>query len=449
MKYPKYEQYKDSGSKYINELPDYWTTSAIKYLVCTPITDGPHETPDFLEDGIPFISAEAIENGRINFNKKRDCISEEQHKIYSKKYKPQRNDVYVVKSGSTTGKVAIVDTDEEFNIWSPLAAIRVNPEKNDPYFLFYALCSDLFQKQVSLFWSFGTQPNIGMSVLQKLKIPIPSLQEQQSIANFLDKETSRLDALIAKKQQLIESLKEKRIAIISQAVTKGLNPDVKMKDSGIEWLGEVPKHWEVKKLKYNVSKVGSGVTPEGGATIYEDEGIPLIRSQNVYSNGLKIDDVVYISEEIHNNMNNSKVKKGDILLNITGASLGRCFYMDDTFTEANVNQHVCIIRPILNKLATKHLHLLLISEAGQEQIWNNQTGSGREGLNFVSIKNFSFAYPPTIEEQEEIIDDVAQKTNKIDLLFAKTEEAITKLQEYKTALISAAVTGKIKIPEQA
>ena len=146
-----------------------------------------------------------------------------------------------------------------------------------------------------------------------------------------------------------------------------------MKDSGIDWLGEIPEHWEVKKLKYFVSKIGSGVTPKGGANIYQSSGIPFLRSQNIHFEGLMLDDIVYISTIIHNRMNNSKVNVNDVLLNITGASIGRCYFIDETLKEANVNQHVCIIRPDTNIIQTIFLYYILRSSLGQRQIRIEQT----------------------------------------------------------------------------
>ncbi|HCE57062.1 MAG TPA: restriction endonuclease subunit S [Prolixibacteraceae bacterium] len=441
MKYPKYERYKDSGSKYINELPDYWITSAIKYLVSTPITDGPHETPDFLEDGIPFISAEAIENGRINFNKKRDCISEEQHKIYSKKYKPQRNDVYVVKSGSTTGKVAIVDTDEEFNIWSPLAAIRVNPEENDPYFLFYALSSDLFQKQVSLFWSFGTQPNIGMSVLQKLKIPTPPLKEQQSIANFLDKETTRLDALIAKKQQLIETLKEKRIAVISHAVTKGLNPEVPTKESGIEWLDLIPKDWKEKPLKF-VCTLNDETLPETTDPEYE---IKYVDIGSIDQNKGIIKKEPYIFDEAPSRARR-KVIHGDIIVSTVRTYLRAIAPVINPEENLIVSTGFAVIRP--RRIASDYLSFLLRSKYFVEKVVSLSVGVSYPAINASVLGSIKIPIPSE-DEQRQISTYLYQETQNIDNLIGLTEKHIDKLIEYKTALISAAVTGKIKVPEQA
>ena len=160
----------------------------MKYLLdvlSQPITDGPHETPSFYEDGIPFISADAIVDNKINFSRKRGYISEEYDLLCQKKYKPQLNDIYLVKSGSTTGKVAIVKTEERFNIWSPLAAIRVN-KKNHPYFVYYMLQTKKVQDQVKLKSSQGSQPNLSMRVLEKFTIPIPPLSEQQRIVSILD-----------------------------------------------------------------------------------------------------------------------------------------------------------------------------------------------------------------------------------------------------------------------
>lgn len=203
-------------------------------------------------------------------------------------------------------------------------------------------------------------------------------------------------------------------------------------------LNEVPEHWELRRMKFNVSKVGSGITPKGGAESYEAEGIPLLRSQNVHFNGLRLDDVVFIDEETHAQMGNSQVLPGDVLLNITGASIGRCFYVDESLGHANVNQHVCIIRPEPG-LLTRFLFYVLSSELGQQQIKIEQGGSGREGLNFVSLKNFSIPFLPK-ENQQKIANFLDWKTGQIDALIAKKKLLIEKLQEQRSAVITQSVT---------
>ena len=171
-----------------------------------PITDGPHESPKFYDEGIPFISADAIVNNKIDFKRKRGYISEEYDMQCRKKYKPQLHDIYMVKSGSTTGKVAIVKTDKRFNIWSPLAAIRVN-SKNDPMFIFYSLQIKNIQDQVKLKCSKGSQPNLSMRVLEKFSLPIPPLSEQQRIVSILDTfeaSISNLEAQLVQRQKQYE-----------------------------------------------------------------------------------------------------------------------------------------------------------------------------------------------------------------------------------------------------
>lgn len=218
--YRAYPAYKDSGIEWIGQVPEHWAIPALKFLLSTPITDGPHETPVPAEpqDGIVFISAEAVSSGRINFSKAWGYISRADHKRYSRKYKPQQGDIYMVKSGATTGITAMVEDNREFNIWSPLAAIRANSE-TAPKFLLYALRSTEFQAGVALNWSYGTQQNIGMNVLENLPLPIPPYKEQATIAATLERETARIDALIGKAEQSITLLKERRSAFITAAVT--------------------------------------------------------------------------------------------------------------------------------------------------------------------------------------------------------------------------------------
>jgi len=207
------------GNRWIDRYPNTWVGLPLKRWVSKKITDGPHETPEFLQEGIPFVSAEAVYNGRINFESKRAYISVEDHKRYSQKLKPQRNDIFMVKSGATTGKLAIVETDIEFNVWSPMTLIRVDGKKITPQFMFHVLNSDYIQNQVKQLWTQGTQPNISMGEVENIFVIAPSVEEQEKNVVYLDQETKQLDDLKAKVVTAIERLREYRSALISSAVT--------------------------------------------------------------------------------------------------------------------------------------------------------------------------------------------------------------------------------------
>jgi hypothetical protein len=211
------------------------------------------------------------------------------------------------------------------------------------------------------------------------------------------------------------------------------------KDSGVEWMGEIPAHWEVKRIKYVATKIGSGKTPSGGAEVYLNEGIMLVRSQNVHFGGLRLDDVAYIDEATDREMATTRVLENDVLLNITGASLGRCCLARLASRRANVNQHVCIIRPRLTQFDPSALTSALASDALQAQIFNNENGISRDALNFVQIGNFAVC-KATLEEQRAITAFLDRETARIDGLVAKKERLIELLQEKRTALITRAVT---------
>jgi type I restriction enzyme S subunit len=210
---------KDSGVEWLGKVPARWAVLPLKRVVGMKITDGPHETPEILDDGIPFISAEAIKNEKIDFELRRGYISYELHQIFSEKCKPKKNDIFFVKSGATTGNIAMVEVDLEFSIWSPLAVIRADNNRSHHKFLFYSLLSKLFRDQVEVSWSYGTQQNIGMGVIENLLISLPPYSMQKDIADFLDRETVRIGFIIAKTTESIEKLKEYRSALISAAVT--------------------------------------------------------------------------------------------------------------------------------------------------------------------------------------------------------------------------------------
>ncbi|HHY0514653.1 TPA: restriction endonuclease subunit S [Vibrio parahaemolyticus] len=209
---------KDSGVEWLGEVPEHWDVPRIKQIVDTPVTDGPHETPTFVDSGVPFISAEAVSKGVVDFSRIRGFITEQQNAIYSAKYAPKTYDIYMVKSGATTGVTAIVETNKTFNIWSPLAVIRCKGSYH-PYFVLNFMRSHEFLKAVELNWSFGTQQNIGMGVIENLHVACPPKDEAIQIANFLQNKMARFEKLISKATKQVDLMKERKTALISAAVT--------------------------------------------------------------------------------------------------------------------------------------------------------------------------------------------------------------------------------------
>ncbi len=212
---------KNSGIEWIGEIPEDWSIGKTLYALSMPITDGPHETPQLFDEGIPFVSAEAVScgNGSIDFNHVRGYISEDYYRECCKKYVPHINDIYMIKSGATTGKVAIVETDIKFTIWSPLAVFRCDESRMFYRYLFYFLQSDAYQKQVQDGWTYGTQQNIGMRTLEKLFVCFPPIEEQREIARFLDEKIIQVDTFVDKVEQNISKLKDYKKSILYEVVT--------------------------------------------------------------------------------------------------------------------------------------------------------------------------------------------------------------------------------------
>lgn len=212
---------KDSGIQWIASCPKHWSIKKTLYTLKMPITDGPHTTPSLYDTGVPFVSAEAVSigNGHIDFEHIRGYISEEFYNVCCLKYIPMINDIYMIKSGATTGKVAIVETNDKFTIWSPLAVFRTNENVMNYKFLFYSLQSDYYQKQVENGWTYGTQQNIGMRTLEKLKVCVPPINEQKEIVNYLDGICKEVDGTISDKKKQLEMLSDYKESLIYEYVT--------------------------------------------------------------------------------------------------------------------------------------------------------------------------------------------------------------------------------------
>jgi len=430
----RYPVYKDSGVEWLGEIPEQWEVIKIKWLVAIKITDGPHETPIFSETGYPFISAEAIQNNKIDFNRRRGNIDKELHRHYCKKCKPLKDDILMCKSGSTTGKVAIVDTDIEFSIWSPLALIRANKIIIIPKFLFYSMLEQSFQEQVQLSWSFGTQPNIGMGIIENLYLIVPPPEEQKAIAYFLDHKLEQIEQYIRNKQRLIELLNEQKTAIINRAVTKGINPNAPMKHSGIEWLGEIPAHWELKRAKYYLYEVDerSQTGTEELLSVSHITGVTPRSEKNI----------TMFQAESYEGYKTCKI--GDIVCNIMWAWMG-------ALGISNYSGIVSSSYGVYRQITSENFSSAYLDYLIRTHTYIYEYNCRSKGIRLSRLRMYTEDFfdilliKPPKEEQQKILNYIEIESDKIALAIAQIEKEIELIQEYRTTLISDAVTGKIDV----
>lgn len=265
--------------------------------------------------------------------------------------------------------------------------------------------------------------NISKETFFNVEIPTPSLSEQQKIANCLES----ADALITAQRQKVEALRAHKKGLMQQLFPQEGETQPRLRFPEFEGMGE----WGYSELGPKTEKIGSGITPSGGDKNYKLSGRPFVRSQNVGWGELLLDDVAFIDEETHNSFASTEIRLGDVLLNITGASIGRSAVADRRIVGGNVNQHVCIIRVKQGQLDRVYLNQFLISDIGQKQIYSFQAGGNRQGLNFAQIRTFLIPLPPGIEEQRRIADCL---TSLDDLIAAETRK-LDKLKTHKKGLM--------------
>jgi|LSQX01.1.fsa_nt_gb type I restriction enzyme S subunit len=443
-KYQAYPEYKDSGVEWLGEIPSNWEAVPLKFMCKNFVKDGPHETPEFIDSGIPFLSVDGIQDGKLVFEGCR-FISLADHEYYSLKCKPAKGDVLLGKAASV-GKVAYVDTDVEFNVWSPLAVITPKTPVFGRY-IYYCLQSVELQAQCEVYSNANTQKNLGMNTIDNLDFPYPTSIEALKITKFLDHETAKIELLIKKQQQLVEFLKEKRQALISSAVTKGLELNVQMKNTNINWLGKLPEHWRVNKLR-NLFTLGTGLSITRANLT--DEGVPCVSYGEVHSiYGFELDpekdSLQCVDEKYLQTAPRALLNKGDFIFADTSEDLKGSGNFTHLVSDGKVfaGYHTIIVRPLDNAVSRFYAYLF------ESDVFRSQIQLAVKGVKVYSItqailKNATVWLPPK-EEKLEIANYLDEQTAKIDTLIQKAESAITLMQERRTALISAAVTGKIDV----
>ena len=438
-KHKPYPAYKPSGVEWLREIPAHWEIKRLKYVAA--LNPSASELRKLEPDTeVSFVPMESVgENGGLDLSVTKDLSDVAGVYTYF-----GDGDVVVAKitpcfengKGSLAGElvngIAFGTTE--------LHVMRCRPEL-DKQFAFYLTLADAFRKlgEAEMYGA-GGQKRVPESFIANLKHPLPPLPEQQAIATFLDWETARIDALVAKKDRLIELLQEKRTALITRAATRGLDPKVPVKSSGVEWLGEIPGHWEVKRLKYIADLInGAAFKPAEWGT----EGTPIIRIQNLNGG----DEFNHTTRKLPMEF---IAQKGDLLFGWSG-NRGTSFGPFRWWREGEyyVNQHIFRVLPLnvrnvnrewfywVLKAVTFHVERQAHGIIGMVHVTRDKLGA------------IYIPFLPNVEEQQSIAAYLERETTKLDSLIAKVREAIECLRELRTALISAAVTGRIDVREEA
>ncbi|MHA7809675.1 MAG: restriction endonuclease subunit S domain-containing protein [Marinobacter adhaerens] len=445
MTFPRYPEYKDSGVNWLEQVPVHWEVFSLKRSVvgCTNGIWG--NEPDG-ENDVAVIRVADFERNNLRVGLEKLTYRSVTPNEYSSRAL-KKGDLLIEKSGGgekTLVGCVVLYTHEFKSVTSNFVA-RMRPlGEFDSNFLCYCFDS-LYQGRVNypaIKQTTGIQ-NLDSEAYLQERFCFPALAEQVQIARFLNHETAKIDALIQEQERLIELLQEKRQAVISHSVTKGLDPGVPMKNSGVDWLGRVPTHWDVIALKYLVSEKVAG--PYGASltkSMYSSEGYRVFGQQQVISDDFTLGDY-YIPEEKYEEMQRYTVYPGDILITVMG-TVGKVSVVPDNVEPGIINPRLVRYRFNPRLVAPGYVKALLLSLPFQGRLKEAAQGSTMDGLNMGILGDLPILVP-TIEVQEEIARAVEVHKSRFDSALASSQELIQLLKERRSALISAAVTGKIDV----
>ena len=437
----KYDNYKDSGIEWLGIIPAHWNVTKLKFIgdAIGGLTYSPNDVVEDETKGKLVLRSSNIQKGKLSLL----------DNVYvnvdiSEKLTLKIGDILICsRNGSQhlIGKNICIDERTEGNTFGAFMMIF---RSSNYRFLNHFFNSPIFTSQSGLFLT-ATINQLTSGTLNNFYIAIPeSIEEQTAIANYLDHKTTKIEQLITQKEQLIALLQEERTAIINQAITKGLDPTVKMMKIQEDGLNEIPLHWSLRKFKHLAPILTCGVasTPE-----YVDAsvGIPFLSAQNVKNNKMKLDKYKFISMELHQNLTkNRKPQNGDILVTRVGAGIGDACIVECNF-EFSIYVSLTHIR-VDDKLVSNKFIMYFFS-TDYCKFLNNQgtvTGGGVGNLNVNNVERYKVPLP-SLDEQNKVVEFIEVEQERINTIISKSKQEIELLKEYKTALISEVVTGKMDV----
>ncbi|MGU5638239.1 restriction endonuclease subunit S [Aeromonas veronii] len=441
-KYQPYPEYKVSGVEWIGDVPQSWEATKVKrWLLESPCYGVLKPDKYDGDDAVPLIRIMDVKaDGTVAELETLESISPSLSIEYQRTL-IRKGDLIVSVVGTLGRSFICDDAHERMNLSRALTRLQVCDLSTAKY-LQYVINSKVFEDYVGVTCTGAAQKVLNLEDVSNWFVPSPPLVHRSTIVAFLDYETARLDRLIAQQQRLIELLKEKRQAVISHAVTKGLNPNAPMKDSGVEWLGQVPEHWLSNRVGW-CCQVGNGCTPSRDNMDYWSEGAyPWLNSGKV-NDGYIISAEQFVTVTALKECSLPKVPAGSIVMAITGEGKTRGS-VAMTGIDTTLSQHLAFITVTSKKLSPMYLRIWLESQYQRIRFESEGWGSTKAAITCSDIKSYPLPEPP-LNEQLKIVEYVGERSKTFDLLIQKSESMISVLQERRTALISAAVTGKIDL----
>lgn len=441
MHYIPYEKYKPARLEWIDVIPQHWDLTRLRllskrYSGGTPSKDN---QAYWQEGTIPWLNSGAVNQGVIT--RPSTYITELGLKESSAKWIPKKAIIIALAGqGKTKGTTAYTTFETTCNQSMGVVVF----EKDHSKFMYWWLTSQY--KNIRGLASDDGRDGLNLEMLGTIPCPLPSIKEQMQITAFLDYKTKQIDRLIEKKKELIEKLEEQRIAVITQAVTRGIDENAKLKPSGVERLGDVPEHWLIAKAKY-FSTIHGGYA--FSSDDFQTDGVQLLRIGNVYQSRLALErQPIFLNEIFVESHKDFVVKRGDIIMSLTG-TLGKTDYgyavqvnQDGPFM---LNQRVAKITALNNVMSQDYLVYAIRSDSYLKQLYSLPSGTKQANLSNDNVVNIPIAAPPTIVEQVEVASFIDTELKKIDKMAEVNHLAINKLEEYRSAIITSAVTGKIDV----
>lgn len=438
MSFPRYPEYKDSGAEWLGETPKHWGVAALKYLVSMKSGGTPSkDNLDYWDGDIPWASAKDLKVDYLSDTA--DHIT--QDAVDAGASLVPAGSLLVVVRGMILAKIfPVVQTTTPMAINQDLKALQPKPGVDSRYLSWLLRGAEKESMRRTDEAGHGTKA-LRMDIWSAMPLPVPPVDEQCVIATFLDRETAKLNELMAEQEKLIALLKEKRQAEIAHAVTKGLDPTVPMKDSGIEWLGSIPGSWDVKRLSSISTKITNGYV---GPTrdILLDEGVRYLQSLHIKKNEIRFNEPYFVSLQWSLDHKKSILQAGDVLIVQTG-DIGQVAVVTEKFEGCNCHALI-IVSPLRSVILGEWLSWVLNSEYGFHSLLSIQTGALHPHLNCGNVKELFIPVPP-LEAQTKAVKYLEAETSKFDELISTAQSAIDLLRERRTALISAAVTGQIDV----